>query len=80
MAFFKKEVFVTFSLEELSKVRDILSMEGIKYSYKVKSGNRSRNNFGSFGTNSDYERQYVILVNKSDVEQAEYLIHRSFNS
>ena len=84
-SFFKREVYVTYSLEELSKVREILDVEGINYSYKVKnlatdwSGSRSRDNFGSFGTNSNFERQYVILVKKKDFEQAKFLIHRGLN-
>ncbi|MDI7743910.1 hypothetical protein QMK38_18035 [Lysinibacillus fusiformis] len=86
MSIFKKEVFVTYSLDQLSKVKDILEREGIKYSYKVKdlstdwSGSRSREYFGSFGTNSDFERQYAIFVSRRDVEQAVYLIQRTINS
>lgn len=87
MSFFKEEVYSTYSLEVLSKIRGILAIEGIKYSYKVKDGSSSwlgigssRGNFGSFGINSNYERQYVILVNKKDVEEAKYLIHKALNS
>lgn len=85
MSFFKEEVYSTYSLEDLSKIREILAIEGIKYSYKVKDGSSrwfgmSRGNFGSFGMNSNYERQYVILVNKKDVEEAKYLIYKALNS
>ena len=84
MSFFKEEVYSTYSLEDLSKIREILAIEGIKYSYKVKDGSSSwlgssRGNFGSFGINSNYERQYVILVNKKDIEEAKYLIHKALN-
>ncbi|MGG0657370.1 hypothetical protein [Rummeliibacillus pycnus] len=82
MPFFKEEVYATYSLEDLSKIREILAIEGIKYSYRVKDGSSrtSRGNFGSFGMNTKYERQYVILVYKKDVEQAKYLIHKALNS
>lgn len=86
MSFFKEEVYSTYSLEELSKIREMLAIEGIKYSYKVKDGSSrwlglgtSRGNFGSFGMNSNYERQYVVLVSKKDMEQAKYFIHKAIN-
>ncbi|MFJ7973808.1 hypothetical protein [Psychrobacillus sp. NPDC096389] len=82
MFFFnKEEVYMGFSMEELSKVTTILTGEGIKYTYKVidPSGKwlgpgTSRGNFGSFGMNKNYEKQYVVSVSKKDVEDAKYFV------
>jgi hypothetical protein len=76
--FNKEEVYIGYSLEELSKVREILSREGIKYEYKVvnHSGRRAtRVNFRSAGMNMDYEKQYVVSVKKNDYEKARYLVN-----
>lgn len=81
--FNKEEVYIGYSMEELSKVRGVLENEGIKYNYKVinHSGQwtgrgTSRGNLGSFGMNMDYEKQYVVSVKKSDYERAKYLVNK----
>ena len=84
MCFFNKEdVYIGYSMEELFKVRAVLKSEGIKYTYKVMdpSGQwygpgTKRGNFGSFGMNSKYEKQYVVSVKKKEAENAKYLVHR----
>ena len=74
MFFFNKEdVYIGYSMEELSKVREILGIKGIKYTYKVIG--TTRGNFGSFGMNKNYETQYVVSVKKKDSENAKYFIH-----
>ncbi|WP_051541977.1 hypothetical protein [Clostridium lundense] len=80
--FNKRDVYIGYSLEELSKIREILAKEGIKYTYKVinHSGEwagrgTTRGKFGSFGMKMDYEKQYVISVNKNDYEKAKYLVN-----
>ncbi|MFF3101920.1 hypothetical protein [Viridibacillus arvi] len=83
MYFFNKEVvYIGYSMEELSKVRAILKREDIDYTYKVidPSGQwlgpgTNRGNFGSFGMNKKYEKQYVVSVKKKDLENAKYFIH-----
>jgi len=85
--FTKEEVYIGYSMEELSKIRAILNSEGIKFTYKVidsstqwiGSGTR-RGNFGSFGMNSKYEKQYVVSVKKKDAEHAKYFVHRALNA
>lgn len=88
MCFFKREdVYIGYSLVELSKVRTILEKEGIKYSYKVVNhlgqwfvhGTR-RGTYGSVGINLDYEKQYVVSVKKSDYENAKYLVNKVMHS
>lgn len=83
MFFFnKEEIYIGYSMEELSKVRGILESKGIKYTYKVI--NRSsqwlgqgttRGNFGSAGMNSNYEIQYVVSVKKKDSKDAKYWVN-----
>ena len=71
---------------DFSKIKVALSNDGINYSYKVKelttdwSGNRSRQNFGSYGSNPNFEKQYVLSVSRKDVERATYLIQLMLNS
>lgn len=79
----KKDVYIGYSMEELSKVRETLEKEGIKYTYKLikhlgqsnGSGIR-RVKWGSFGINMDYEKQYVVSVKKKDYEKAKYLVSK----
>jgi hypothetical protein len=83
MFFFQKEeVYIGYSMEELSRVRGILKSKGIKYTYKVinQSGQwmgqgTIRGNFGSAGMNSNYENQYVVFVKRKDSEIAKYWIY-----
>lgn len=80
MFFFNKEdIYIGYSMEELSKVRGILESKGIKYTYKVinHSGQwlgqgTTRGNFGSIGMNSNYEKQFVVSVKKKDSKNAKY--------
>ncbi|MEH7107487.1 hypothetical protein [Bacillus sp. JJ1764] len=83
MFFFnKEEVYIGFSMEDFSKVREILKSKGIKYTYKIidhsakwMSGGTSRGNYGSIGMNSKFEKQYVISVKKKDSENARYWVN-----
>lgn len=77
--FNKEDVYMGYSIEELSRVRDILQSEGIKYSYKVinHSGKDvTRRNFGSYGMNMNYEKQYVVTVKRNCYEKATYLVQK----
>ena len=74
--FNKEDVYIGYSLEELSKVRGILEKEGIKYTYKVINHSCTiRGKFGSIGMKMGYEKQYVVSVKKSDYEKAKYLVN-----
>lgn len=85
--FLKEEIYVGFLMEELAKVRTVLDKEDIKYSIKVTDPSAQwagpgtvRGNFGSFGVNSKYEKQYQVFVKKKNAEQAKYLVHRALHS
>ncbi|MCC3359243.1 hypothetical protein [Bacillus sp. REN16] len=88
MFFFNKEdVYIGYSMEELSKVRDQLESKGIKYKYNVINGSgkmlgrgTTRGNFGSIGINNNYEKQYVVSVREKDYESAKYWIDKVLHS
>ncbi|MEK5443415.1 MULTISPECIES: hypothetical protein [unclassified Fredinandcohnia] len=83
MVFFNLvDVYIGFSMEELLKIRAILKRENIKYTYKIFDPSENwlgpgtiRGNFGSFGMNKNYEKQYIVSVRKKDAENAKYFIH-----
>lgn len=81
--FGKETAYLGYSLSELSSVRDILSQNKIKYNIKTINHQGQfltlgrgtiRGSFGSAGMNMDYEKQYEVLVNKKDYENAKYLL------
>ncbi len=81
--FNKEDVYIGYSLEELTKIREILDKESIRYNYKVLNhsgqwlaGGTTRGKFGSYGMDMNYEKQYVVSVNKIDSELAKYLVNR----
>lgn len=80
------EVYIGYSLEELAKVREILSMNGIKYKYKIvnHSGQWNgrgtiRGSYGSAGQNKNFERQYYVYVKKNDYENGKYLVNKALH-
>lgn len=81
--FNKEDVYIGYSMVELSKVREVLEKNGIKYTYKVvnHSGQwagrgTTRGRFGSIGMNMNYEKQYIVSVKKNDYEEARYLVNK----
>ena len=84
--FSKEDVYIGYSIEELSKVREILEKDSIKYTYKVvnRSGQLSRRgtrrgSFGSYGLNMDYTKQYAVYVHRKDFEKAKYLVNKALH-
>jgi len=85
--FNQEEVYIGYSMKELSMVRDVLSREGIKYKYKVidSSGEwlvpgTSRGRFGSFKVDQNFEKQYVVSVRKKDAVNAKHLVNNALHS
>ena len=73
---------IGYSIEELSKVRESLENESIKYSYKVvnRSGQGTRRGkLGSYGINMDYEKQYTVYVHRKDFEKAKHIVNRALH-
>lgn len=81
----KAEVYLGYSVKDFSKVRDILTSNGIEYSCKVttKGGsafldfNRAR--LSSLGDKSELSYEYHIYVHKKDYDSARYLINKSLH-
>lgn len=85
--FFKEDVYIGYSLEELARVRQALHNEGIRYSYNVVDHSGQwmgrgtiRGNYGSAGMNMNYSKQYTVSVKRKDFERARYLVHRALQS
>ena len=76
MIFFwnRKEVYFGTSMEKFSEVRSLLSINKIKYSYKVINNSSSfgsnRGHTGTFGQRIEYSYQYYVYVHKNDYEDA----------
>ena len=78
--FNSKEVYIGYSLVELSKVRECLALAHIKYDYKaISHSSHSRGRYGSFGLNVNYEKQYYVYVKNKDYEHAKYLVDKALN-
>lgn len=79
--FNRKQLTVTFSMEEQNKIRNILSSNGIDY--RVKTINRmspspfaagTRSRTGTFGQDLNTMYEYAIYVKKQDHDRALHLI------
>lgn len=79
--FNRKEVYIGFSMEKCSNIRDILSANKIKYDYRCVSNNNNawiasdHALTGSFGENQNFAYMYYVYVHRKDYEQAHYLIN-----
>ena len=78
--FNRKELLITMDMGVQSRVREILSANGIDYTIKVTNlqnpsiFENKRGRFGSFGINQDYSYEYKIYVHKKDYDFALKLI------
>lgn len=79
--FNRKELMVTFDMNEQARVRSILAEHGVDYRIKtvnrmspsaVSSGVRGR--MGTFGQSHDTTLEYIIYVKRADYENAVHLI------
>lgn len=79
--FNRKEVMNTFSMEQQSKIREILRNNDIDYKYKVINLNNANRGHGmSLGMNEDYSREYYIYVHKKDYDRAQFIISKARDS
>ncbi len=81
--FNRKELTVTYDMNEQARVRTLIAAEGIDYS--VKTVNRlsaspisagSRNRTGTYGQNTESMIEYIIYVKKVDYERALRLLQK----
>lgn len=79
--FDKEDVYIGYSLDEVSRIINTLSENNIKYTHKVVkylSGDE-RFSFKRVGINMDYETQYTISVKKKDYDEAKYLVNKTLH-
>ena len=80
--FNRKEVYLTYSINEQTKIRRELSRSKIKY--HIKTINRMSSSpismgtrrMGSVGQDMDLNYEYAIYVHKKDYDKAKYLINK----
>ncbi|KPI55861.1 hypothetical protein KW94_02465 [Clostridioides difficile] len=78
------ELFRGYSLDRFNEICSILSVNKIKYKYKVRNNTYSKGSFsnkmilGNLGQKEDFSYEYSIYVHKDDYEQADALINSKF--
>lgn len=79
--FNRREVCITYSMQEQSEIRTLLADSGIDYSVKVvnrkspspaDAGSRART--GTFGEDLSKMYEYIFYVHKDDMEKAKHMI------
>ena len=71
--FNRKELTVTFSMEQQANIRDLLAASNIRYYVKVFNTiahGSPRGYMGSFGINMDAAYEYTFYVHRDDYEMA----------
>ncbi len=78
MIFFwnRREIYFGTSMKEFADVRSLLSLNKIKYTYRVVNphGSHAR---GRLGIRVEVEYQYYLYVHEDDYEKAVAAIHRT---
>ena len=81
--FNRVEVYYGFSMEECARIRDILSMNQIKYTYKCVSNQGSaffipdHSTMGCFGEDMKSAYMYYVYVHKDSAELAFHVINQN---
>lgn len=79
--FNRKEIYLTYSVDEQARVRDKLSQNNINYYVRTINrmspspfapGRRSRT--GTFGQDMNLNYEYIFYVHKKDYDKAKYFI------
>ena len=74
----KEDVYIGYSMEDVSNIVGILKKNNIKYKHKIVKLLRSDERFSLRRVNVDmnYETQYTISVKQSDYKKVKYLINK----
>ena len=77
----KEDVYIGYSIEDVSNIVGILKKNNIKYKHKIVKLLRNDERFSLRRVNVDmnYETQYTISVKQSDYKKAKYLIDKRVN-
>ena len=80
-AFNSESLWIGTDLKRFNEIRDVLDRENIKYKYKVKDqlgewtgSGTLRGRVGSAGNPAEQAKQYEILVDKKNLEQARFVL------
>ena len=82
-AFNSESLWIGTDLKRFNEIRDVLDRENIKYKYKVKDqpgewtgSGTLRGRVGSAGNPAEQAKQYEILVDKKNLEQARFVLQK----
>ena len=77
----KEDVYIGYSIEDVSNILDILKKNNIKYKHKIVKLLRNDERFSikRVNVNMNYETQYTISVKQSDYKKAKYLRDKRIN-
>ena len=78
-----ESLWIGTDLKRFNEIRDILDSQNIKYKYKVKDqlgewtgSGTIRGRVGSAGNRAEQAKQYEILVDRKNLEQARFAIQK----
>ena len=78
-----ESLWIRTDLKRFNEIRDILDSQNIKYKYKVKDqlgewtgSGTIRGRVGSAGNPAEQAKQYEILVDRKNLEQARFAIQK----
>ena len=76
--FNKEDIYIGYSIEDVSKIIGVLKENNIKYKHRVVKLLRNDERFSLRRVNIDmnYETQYTISVKQSDSDKAKYLVNK----
>ena len=82
-AFNSESLWIGTDLKRFNEIRDVLDRENIQYKYKVKDqlgewtgSGTLRGRVGSAGNPAEQAKQYEILVDKKNLEQARFVLQK----
>lgn len=76
--FNRRELTITFSMEQQSNIRSMLKLNKINYTLRIVNTNgSSRTRFGTFGQNMDFAHEYIFYVHKNDLPIAQAFLSGS---
>ena len=80
-----ESLWIGTDLKRFNEIRDILDSQNIKYKYKVKDqlgewtgSGTIRGRVGSAGNPAEQAKQYEILVDRKNLEQARFAIQKRY--
>ena len=82
-AFNSESLWIGTDLKRFNEIRDVLDRENIKYKYKVNGqlgewtgSGTLRGHEGTPGNPAEQAKQYEILVDKKNLEQARFVLQK----